>query len=52
MSLDAAASADFLKDKPVVLGAMLKQTLYAERNLCHFILLVHNYIKGIATYHG
>ena len=52
MSLDAAARADFLKDKPVVLGAMLKQTLCTERNLCHLILLLHNYIKVIATYHG
>ena len=50
--MDAAARADFLEDEPAVLGAMLKQTLYTERNLCLLILLVHNYIKGIATYHG
>ena len=42
----------FLKDKPVILGAMLKQTLCTEWNLCHLILLVLNYIKVIAPYHG
>jgi hypothetical protein len=52
MSVDAAEHADFLEDEPAVLGAMLKQTLCTERNLCHLILLVHSYIKGIVTYHG
>ena len=52
MSLDAAARADFLEDKPVVPGAMLKETFCTERNLCQLILLVHNYTKVTATYHG